>query len=101
MAFTLFQVAVKFIYIEPHVSADIYGNRFAINMQPVACQSFVERRERAAQGSASMCLVVFRPEQSSQGITALWSLGDCKVGDESSSLACINVENYAIAHYAR
>src|SRR2546421_12251228 len=93
VSFTLLQVSVKFICIDPDMSKSIQGNCLAINFQPVACKGFVECRERAAQGGASMSLVIFGPEQSSQGVTALRLFGDCKVGNKCSSLACINVED--------
>src|SRR6266699_311494 len=99
--FTLLQVTVKFIYIDQDMSTGIQGNRLAINTQPVACKGFVECRERTAQGGASMSLVVFRPEQSSQGVAALRLFGNCKVGNKCSGLACVNVEDDAIALYAR
>jgi hypothetical protein len=61
------QMAVELVHIHPDIGLWRQVYSLPIDLHPIAHQGLVEGIDRPAQGSPSVLLVVFRPEQIDQG----------------------------------
>src|SRR4051812_30825047 len=78
-------------YLRP---ARLQADFLAVDVEPLATQTFLECRKGPAQAGAGALLVVLGPQQCCQGVSPVCLAGDGEVHEQGDRFASVNLDGF-------